>query len=411
MKAIRRGLRLLSWNALFLAAGLTLIASAAEIWLRIKTPFMGSSRPVRFLPKVGLIGKPNAEIRWTNRLDFWIVSRNNSLGFLDREPIGPERAAASCHVAIVGDSFVEASQVPIADKFQVRLEDLAARKLPDLDITASAFGRNGTGQLNQLPFYDEFARRLRPKLLALVFVLNDFADNSPFLDSLYSGHYPDRIPWVSAERNANGTIRLRPPHPDGQYGLPLPDPYPLYMRVLRRMTWFSYFANWLDAKINALFPPDPHPVMIARAELLSLRPRYASLLAGWQPTTRGSIDEMFAAKDLPPVFEEALDFMAFALDQFKERADRDGVSLVILSTHTMGTRGHPAFERMKTMAEARGIPVIDQYDYILRQGADPEDARWAHDDHWNADGHRWAAEALLEYLQRNPAVCAGAGEK
>ena len=75
---------------------------------------------------------------------------------------------------------------------------------------------------------------------------------------------------------------------------------------------------------------------------------------------------MFMEESLPPVFKDALDFTAFALDQFKERADRDGGSLAVLSIYRMGTRGDPYFDRLNAMAEARGIPVIDQYDYILR---------------------------------------------
>ena len=367
---------------------------------------------MHFVPKVGLISEPNAEVRWTNRLDFWTVSRTNSLGFLDREPISPERTAASCHITMIGDSFVAAWEVPIAEKFHLRLEDLAARELPDLDITTSAFGRRATGQLNQLPFYDEFARRLRPKLLVLVFVPNDFLDNSPILDALVSGRDPDRIPWVSAERNEDGTMKLRPPHPDWRYHLPLPPlpPKPWYVRVIKSMTWTSYFANWLDAKFGVLFPLDPNPRLIAQAELLSQRPGYASLLTGWQPTTRPLV-KMFLKEDLPLVFDEALDFTAFGLDQFKDRADRDGVSLVILASHPMKVFGNALFDLMNEMAEARGIPVIDQYDYIRRQGADPEDAHWPHDGHWNAAGHQWAAEALLEYLKQNPEVCAQRPEK
>ncbi len=174
-----RVLRLIGWNTGVLAAGLILTGAAAETWFRLTTPFLATSSPKRFLPKVGLIFQPNAEGRWTNRLDFWTVQRSNSLGFLDREPISPQRAIASCHVAMIGDSFVEAIQIPIADKFHVRLEALAARQLPDLDITTAAFGLGNTGQINQLPFYDEFARRLRPKLLVLVFLPNDFMNNAP----------------------------------------------------------------------------------------------------------------------------------------------------------------------------------------------------------------------------------------
>ena len=61
---------------------------------------------------------------------------------------------------------------------------------------------------------------------------------------------------------------------------------------------------------------------------------------------------------------------------------------------------------MAALAEPRGIPIIDYNDYVLRQGAKPwRDATWAHDGHWNATGHQWAAEALLEYLKRNQELC------
>ena len=110
-----------------------------------------------------------------------------------------------------------------------------------------------------------------------------------------------------------------------------------------------------------------------------------------------------------PAFQEAVEVTAFALDQFKDRIERDGGSLVILSTHTMGTRGSVLFDVLSALAEARGIPVIDQYDYILRQGGKIEEAHWAHDQHWNPTGHRWAAEALLEYLQQHLEVCDGKG--
>ena len=401
---IRRALRLVGWNALFLLGGLALIGVVGETYWRLRAPFGETFRPYARSPNVGAIYKAHADVRWTNHLDFWTESRTNGLGFVDREPISLERAAASCHFAMIGDSYVEALQVPIAEKFHVRLEELAAEKLPHLDITTSAFGMPGTGQVSQLAYYDEFARYLQPALLVLVFVNNDFVDNAPILKGLRQGVDPDRLWNVSATRGADGIITLRRPHPiSPESRLAV---LSRHTRTADHATGVSSLANWLDAKRRASFADDTDPELVAQVLLLSQRsPGYAALLDGWQPTTREGMDDPFYAQDLPLVYEDALDFTAFALDQFRKRADRDGSALVILSTHHMGTRGDLAFDRLTALAEPRGIPIIDQHDYITRQGAEPRDAIWAHDGHWNAAGHQWAAEALLEYLKRNQATC------
>ena len=403
-------LRLVGWNALLLIVGLALIGAVGEAYWRLRGPFAESDVPLIWSPTVGPLHAPNAVVRYTNRRDYWVESQANSLGFVDREPIGIERAAASCHVAVIGDSFVEALQVPIADKFHVRLEELAAQELGHLDVTTSAFGIGDTGQVSQLAYYDEFARHLRPALVVLVFVRNDFKDNSPILDALIKETFPDRLKSVFATRGADGTITLRPPYPGASRLAAMPH-RAAYQRVADDLIGASFFLKWLDGRKRAAFPDTADPRLIARAELLSRRsPRHAALLNGWRPTTRERIHEPFFAatqKELPAVYKDALDFTAFALDQFRERADRDGAALVILSTHGMRTRapGDLGFDRMAALAKSRDIPVIDQHDYMLRQGADWRDAKWAQDNHWNAAGHQWAAEALLEWLQRNQDVC------
>ena len=404
---IRRALRLAGWNTLLLVAGVALIGVVGETYFRLRTPFAKPYVPYSWSPTVGSIFRPNEEVRSTNGLDFWTISRTNILGFLDRESIGIERAAASCHIAMIGDSYVQAYQVPIADKFHVRLEELAAEELRHLDVTTSAFGVSGTGQVSQLAYYDEFVRYLRPALLVLVFVPNDFMNNAPILEGLHQGMDPDRLKNVSAIRGADGSITLRPPYPGESRLAGMPRP-PWYARATDYLTGMSAFANWLDAKRRASSSDDTDPELIAQVARLSRRsPRYAALLEGWRPTTRSRLGLPFrSTQDLPPVYEDALDFTAFALDQFRERADRDGAALVILSSHYIGTRGDLGFDRLTALAEPRGIPVIDYNDYVLRQGAEPKrDARWKQDAHWNTAGHRRAAEALLEYLKENQEIC------
>ena len=400
-------LRLLGWNALLLGVGVVLAAMAGEAYLRLTTPFTGSSRPLEFVLNVGPLWPPNTEIRFTNGLDFWNVSRTNSLGFLDREPPSPERAAATCHIAMIGDSFVEAAQVPIPDKFHVRLEELAADELPHLDVTTSAFGIENTGQVQQLPFYDEYARLLHPKLLVLVFVFNDFTNNAPVLRALaLRGGIRHNFLEPTVRRRSDGKLELAWSRPRDQIPLS-PRPQASWAaRAMDKAAARSRLAFWLRAKKRSLFPSAREYVFHRKVEALRRQPGYAALFEGWR-SRRYEIIDMFTRRDLPPFFEDALQYTAFALEQFQQRADRDGAKLVILASHTLKVHGTLTFERLSEMAAILGIPVIDQSDYILRQGAEITDARWPHDFHWNAAGHRWAAEALLEYLAEHPAVCDG----
>ena len=415
----RRVARLLGWNVLILLAGLVLIAGGAEVYLRLTVPFRESVLPVRVEPGVGVIRPPHAEVRYTSGRDFWQVSRANSLGFLDREPPSPERAAASCHVTLIGDSFVEGPEVPLEDRVQVRLEELAAREAPELDVTTSAFAFRGTGQINQLPFYDSYARRLSPDVVALVFARNDFHENSLALQSWLFGRSPDHPPWLSARRGPDGEWELVPPASSLEAlranlipRWPVP-PEPAGRRIERKVREWSYFADWLWARAGdgAPFNDERGPGVrqrLAWVEVISAHPRHADFAEGWDPSrwNRGGYEPVLD-ENPAPLFAEALDAMAFALEQFRRRAERDGAELVIFATHDIREGGDLWAERLHEVAArvGAGIPVISQYDHMAAVGGEVWQARWEHDYHWNATGHRWAAEAIWEWLKANPEVC------
>ena len=417
-----RALRAAAWNAAFIIFGLLLVAVVGEVYLRLANPFLEDRYPTHFVDGVGLIHPPYSEVRFAEWHDNnFVVSRANSQGFLDREPVSAERAAAGCHIAFIGDSYVEAREVPISDKFHARLEEMAAHELPYLAITTQAYGLAATGQIGQIPFYDEYARRLSPKLVVLVFFLNDFADNSTALKSLGYGVDPDRMPFMSAQRDEHGALTLRPPDPEyKRFWLPR-FPQPWYGKARFWLIRTSYFAKWLDIKNGLGWLVDGIKAIDARIgapvgtdtprarvwmNIIAERPCCA-LLDDWQPVIEQSyLNDPFTEEHLPSVIEEALEYTAFGIDQFKRRADRDGATLAILSVAPhMGTQGWRQFDRMSAIAETHGIPVIDNYDYIASQGHDVKDARWPNDGHWNAIGHQWAAEAVLEWLKENPDVC------
>ena len=422
-----RALRAAAWNALFIISGLLLIALVGEVYLRLANPFLETGIQFHFVDGVGLIRKPDSEARYANwHDDIFVASRVNSQGFIDREPVSAERAAEGCHIAFMGDSFVEAREVAIADKFHVRLEEMAARDLPHLDVTTQAYGIPATGQINQLPFYDEYARQLTPKLVALVFFINDFFESAPALTAVAYGIDPDKMPYMTAQRGAGGDIALRPPDPEySRLRLPNSPKRPWYEGAWEGLVGVSYFAKWLDTKdltrlggaatllkSNAGAPAGPDPGRAARAAMIAERPCCAAILAGmpgWRPVRDVSeqLLRLFQEDRLLPGLEETLAYTAFGIEQFKRRADRDGASLVIFAvTDAMGMQGDPQFERLSAIAEPLGIPVISQYDYVVRQGHDYyQDYRWRTIVKWNATGHQRTAEFILEWLKANQEVC------
>ena len=379
-KPPRRWRSVVGWNALFLSLGAALIFIDWEAWFHLRAPFTETRQPRHFEPGVGLLNEPGAEVRWTRYGEFWVAQRANRWGFLDREPPAPEQAARICHIAFIGDSFVEGEEVPIADKLHVRLEELAARALPRLNISTSAFGHRSTGQVNQLPFYDKYARQLRPKLVVLVFVRNDFMDNHKLGAAIHKGWDPDKAPYVFAEKTTTGALALRPPDPAWRL-LPIAG----------------------EARQRAeLLAQDPRYQSIFEAYLSEARSRYR-----WDG--RGLILLKFLEDPTSPLFVEAIEFTAFALDEFQRRVAADGASLwLLLATSRkapLGDASDPLRVVVEDLAEARGIPVVSQHDYLVRQGRKIDEGTFPVDGHWNPTGHQWAAEALLERLRQRPEVC------
>ena len=434
-----QGLRIAGWNVLLCTVATALTAACGEAYRRLTVPFLETRYPYEWTPEVGMLWKPGEEQRHTNHLDYWTVQRANSLGFSDREPPTVERAIRSCHVAVVGDSFVEAREVPVGVKFHVQLEQMAGRHLPHLDITTSAFGRSGTGQINQLTYYDKYVRRLGPKVVVLVVDRSDFINNSAWLNWLAIGSRhlattEDSLPLAYSlgahgRIAPDGTLEMIHPvaPPSGDLGVPVAGAAGSYR---------SYLWTWLNAerrhhrtlawatrapvallRISAYYDaPDDTPDDTPTEQetrfrhLYAREPRFDSLLRG--VPLDANHNRMIHSDDPPGIYAEALALSTLAFKEFRARTARDGSALVVLTTHLMGTRNSRARATLRRIVEAaeaspkgQEVPIVGVLDYIHRQGATEEDAQFRHDAHWNASGHRWAAEALLEHIGQNQGIC------
>lgn len=422
MSRLIRGVRDAAIIGMLSCAAVIILGFGLEIYFRMQAPFDSIPWPSQFDPQVGFIYIPGAEARLTNNFDYWTVQRANKWGFLDREPAQLPITDDECRVAFIGDSFVEAMQVPIEQKVQVVIERIAAKDAPQLKLSASAFGYSGTGQLNQLPFYDNFARLLKPRIVILVFVSNDFHNNSKVFESIRNGWDPDHAPRVFASLDDAGKMEIQPIDPHWAEKTLKTPPEQQTTRALwhGRFKQRSAFYRWFYGKIALLHPKladfiagtNGINVTAYHARQLQSRAPYRRILEDWDVARDTDIDEIFSREQIPPLFQQAVDYTGFALDQFLKRARQDRFNLVILATSELSDAkyGNGQLKRLTKLADQRNIPLVDQRRYIASVGGDAIQARFAHDGHWSGQGHRWAAEAILELLKRRPELCRGASQ-
>lgn len=387
---------------------LLVLLALLEIWARLFPPKDQIVWPLTQRPLIGTTFVPNSAVVLSNGLDYHVETLANEAGFLDR-PLPPvEKAPGSCRIAVVGDSFVEAAQVPIEQKLQVQLERMAKARWPGRTFETMAVGFSGTGQINQIPYFDTFLRARRPDVVVLVFVSNDFANNSSLLEALRVGWHPAHTPRLFAQERDNGQIELLAIDPDWQ-AKRLPQSADARPRPHRWLMRVSRFYRWLYAKVALLYPNvaaaiGREPTSAERtatrlAALVAIDPGFKRAFGSWDPGRDPGLDAIFRQRaELPPAFEQALRFTSFAFDAYKGRALEDGFQIVVVATHEVSELTE---DRLRRMVADKDIPLLSLKDYIVRRGGQPDQAQWPHDGHWNPQGHRWVAEMVLEHLGKH----------
>ena len=350
-----------------------LLIVGSEVYMRANGMFP-EDRAVwgsEYVPEMGFRLRPGAEAVWTNGIDFWTRSRVNSIGFLDKEPVIPKPPGVF-RIMVIGDSMVEAAQVSLEQKFQIKLGELLQHDFPGSKFDVVALGYSGTGQANQLPFFERFKDQLKPNLLVLVVANNDLANNSPLLEAIRHGWHPEHLPLLFLKKDPNGSCS----------------------RMDMDASWQRYVLA-------------PRKEFDRLMKLREMSPGYKQKLEGWNPTAAEAqaLDFVFyRTGQLPPVFEEAVELTRCSFTEWKRLAERDGLPLVVIVVP--GVRGYEPdvenngqFQRIFGIMAELNIPLLDLYPEFIKRGR-MVDAHFKFDAHWNSTGHQWAAEATFEYLKR-----------
>jgi hypothetical protein len=381
---------------------------AAELAMRFAYPCdpAKNSWHWRFVPGIGEIYESNSLVRHSNRFDYCVEQRANGLGFLDRDPPVWEAVKDKLRVAIVGDSVVEATQVPLADKVQIELEKLLGAG--GTDAYVSAYGISGLGQVQELALFKKFGLALHPQVVVLVVVGNDLKNNSWLLEAISAGFSPD-TPY---------DVEIQPPDWHIIYPVPIADvkrlpkpprsaPVPSWSDWLWGHSALYAFAlhhaayQWpmIHGLIGGRAPDDPTLFWI---DYLSRDPALAPLLAGW-PRDGAPIGKIFEYPDRPLAFDFAIRATEYVMDEWVALAAREHFRLIALMRNDFDEVPGQASAWRHILAE-RNIPTIWHADFLRSRGYDQDSSHFRRDGHWSPLGHRWAAEAIADSLKSAPAA-------
>jgi lysophospholipase L1-like esterase len=170
---------------LLMVFGLALGIFCSEVLVRAFVPL--SDFLWQWDPLIGMKLIPGKRGRAVKPDLYDVFVEVNSAGFRDREhvlhkPVGVRR------VALLGDSVVEALQVPFGDSITPLIEN--GLQAAGIQSEAINFGVSGAGTAREYLTVRSYALKYRPDLILLFFSRNDFGDNTRELKGLSDVPYP-----------------------------------------------------------------------------------------------------------------------------------------------------------------------------------------------------------------------------
>lgn len=396
-RASLRRVRTRHAELLLLTGSLALGLLALEGWARYARgrPAAGKERDERALytafdPTLGWVKRPGARVVY-ERAEYTVEVAINSRGL--RDPERAPEAPGRTRVLALGDSFVEGYTVPLeAGVTQVLEQRLRSGGCP-VDVINGGTGGYSSDQ--EYLFYREEGVKYAPRVVLLFFYSNDvvfsarrnyFGAPKPLLRPGAGGLVPVNLPLSPPVARAARSVEERPAEP------PPASRSALFAYVRDRLMRGAPRAYNRLAALG-LWPPLRGQEPADTLWTYALR-RSGEMWQGWA-VVRGVIEALrddtarrgarLLVVYIPSRFE--VDDGAWELQRIAYSLDERGFDRRVVA------------RRLGKLAEAAGVAWLDLTAPLTRAHGRFTPAYFRLDGHWNARGHRAAAEAVDEHLR------------
>ena len=405
-------LRRLSASLLLIAAGLAAALLLAETAVRLSG--LEGRAKVRIVPGKGITFEPGAAYRHVK--EGFSTGRFNAQGFRDRDR-RVEKPEGAWRILVLGDSFVEAMQVPLDAAFPAVLEDRLRGRAGGAAIDVPAMGQSGFGTASELMRYLDFGAAYDPDVVLLAFYAgNDVRDNSRLLSR--------DAPEFAFTLDPDGALRL--------------DRSGIEAREKARAA--AGFAGWIRDRSDLASLVSERLYLLRTARRATRAPAPATsgqasaAAAAAIPAGEPDLHDDFNvyAEDAGSAWRDAWVLTAAILDRLAHETAARGSRLAIVSIGTaeqveedLGRKVIDAFpgrdldlpdRRLETVARALGVPCLLLAPGLRAAEAAGEGRLYGfgarRGGHWNERGHAAAARLIEDFLAARgllPPATSGAG--
>jgi lysophospholipase L1-like esterase len=314
------------------------------------------------------IHRPNSTINFLNH-----EIQINSLGMRDRDHAVKKRDG-TFRILLLGDSFMEALQVPFDESFPKVLEDrLRDAGVRDVEVVNAAV--SGWGTEDELAYLVRYGKQLEPDLILVAMTLhNDVSDN--LRERFYTLN--------------EGQLQARPVHetPSKEYlALQIKGFIATHSHLFQ--LWRKY---WYRKEIqNTGFQLNRHV-----ANLLS-NTKTDTIERGWRLTFQEMAAIQTEGKEIGA--EAVVVLIPSSLQLSREKLGR------LMATNNMSQHditGSEPQDMMLKFGKTQGLETIDLLPAFKEWGEKRNEQLYLESDgHWNSTGHRLAADNVAsEFLHR-----------
>lgn len=354
----------------------------------------------RFIPGMGITYLPGAYYRHVK--EGFSEGYINRHGFRDYERTY-DKPANSFRILVLGDSYVEALQVPLHDSFPALLEKILNRTSATMKFEVLNLGQSGFGTAEEYMRYLNLGVKYFPDLVLLAFLTgNDFQDNSKFLSRGNQMFYFafDNVGNLKLDRSVIDEY---------ERSLTLPK------RVFQFVKQKSYLASLISERLYLL--------------RLELDGGYGNPHGYQQNGQQRRLSEFsplnIYLSDQSTPWRDAFDITTSVLRRFRASVEANG-SRFLLVTLSNAEQVHPEvqqqlkdnykvsfdfeqpdlfieqFARKEHITHLMLMPPFR--DYHLRTGEYLHGFGGSTGGHWNENGHRLAAEKIFTFLKEKHLV-------